>query len=198
MRLIVNSGGQAGVDRGALLAALDAHVEYSGWVPKGGRCEDRVMLLAGFPELKETESSEYPKRTELNVRDTDATIIVTPNGRLDSPGSRLTGRWCERLGKPYRVCIPSRLADCLLVLLRNWHQPVLRVNIAGTRESRCPGLQMTVYHAVLDTLTQARRLGLLEWHAESVEQSPVPKVGEGNVVDSDPTNGGTVDQPTLF
>lgn len=35
------SGGQTGVDRGALDAAISLDVPHSGWCPKGRRAEDR-------------------------------------------------------------------------------------------------------------------------------------------------------------
>ena len=38
MRIL--SGGQTGVDRGALDAAIASHIDYGGWCPKGGWAED--------------------------------------------------------------------------------------------------------------------------------------------------------------
>ena len=66
-KLTVISGGQSGVDRAALDAALQANVSIAGWCPKGRIAEDGV--LSDRYALRETPSSRYPERTEWNVRD---------------------------------------------------------------------------------------------------------------------------------
>jgi hypothetical protein len=48
------SGGQSGVDRAALDAALARGIEYGGWCPRGGWAEDFQRppgLLARYPKL---------------------------------------------------------------------------------------------------------------------------------------------------
>lgn len=161
MYVIITSGGQAGVDRGALLAALNTGVAYTGWVPKGGRCEDSAPILFMFPCLHETTTGDYRVRTELNVRDTDVTLIVTMDGRISSPGSRLTQQLCEQYRRPYRVCTIRQGEALLVQLFMNWRQPVLRVNIAGVRESRCPGIQEQTRWMLIHAIQQARQRGLL-------------------------------------
>ena len=37
------SGGQTGVDRAALDAAIELGIEYGGWCPNGGWAEDHVI-----------------------------------------------------------------------------------------------------------------------------------------------------------
>ena len=59
------SGGQSGVDRAALDAAIAAGVKIGGWCPKTRKAEDGVI-----PEiytLNETPSAEYDQRTEWNA-----------------------------------------------------------------------------------------------------------------------------------
>nr|NIR98506.1 hypothetical protein [Gammaproteobacteria bacterium]NIV21191.1 hypothetical protein [Gammaproteobacteria bacterium] len=63
------SGGQTGVDRAALDAALTLGVPCGGWCPAGRRAEDGV-IPARYP-LHETPSSDYAQRTAWNVRDSD-------------------------------------------------------------------------------------------------------------------------------
>src|SRR5687768_746683 len=95
----VISGGQAGVDRAALDAALALGYEVGGWCPQGRRAEDGPIPQR-YP-LKETVSEKYPTRTALNVRDADATLILHL-GTLCG-GSKLTAEVARRSHKPYRA-----------------------------------------------------------------------------------------------
>lgn len=159
--LRIRSGGQSGVDRGALLGALDTNVDYTGWVPKGGLCEDTTHLLEVFPHLRETESADYRQRTELNVRDAQATIVVTPSGTPTTPGSRLTVECCQRLNRPYRVVTPVQLSKTLCDLVWGWkNMPLIDVNIAGTRESKAPGIQNQVRLAIIDAIRKLDNSGI--------------------------------------
>jgi hypothetical protein len=91
------SGGQTGVDRAALDAAMDLGIDVGGWCPRGRKALDGV-IPAKFP-LKETRGKSYQTRTKWNVRDTDATLIIC----RDEPtgGTALTIKQCEALNKPY-------------------------------------------------------------------------------------------------
>ena len=95
----VISGGQTGVDRAALDAAVDAGIAISGWCPRGRRSEDG-RIPEDYP-LRETAARSYAVRTEWNVRDADGTLIVV----LDdiSSGTQLTLDLARRLGKPLSV-----------------------------------------------------------------------------------------------
>jgi hypothetical protein len=76
----VFSGGQTGVDRAALDEAIGRGMEWGGWCPKGGWAEDLTTppgLLTKYPHLRETPDSHPLERTEWNVRDSDATLIIT-------------------------------------------------------------------------------------------------------------------------
>jgi hypothetical protein len=73
----VTSGGQSGVDRAALDAAIACGVDYGGWCPRGGWAEDFPQppgLLANYPRLIETPSADPAQRTEWNVRDANAIL----------------------------------------------------------------------------------------------------------------------------
>ena len=52
------SGGQTGVDRGALDAALDLGIPCGGWCPRGRPAEDG-RVPERYP-LQETASADYP------------------------------------------------------------------------------------------------------------------------------------------
>ena len=68
------SGGQTGVDRAALDAALALGIPCGGWCPKGRKAEDGA-IPERYP-VAETESAAYEERTRLNVGDADATLIL--------------------------------------------------------------------------------------------------------------------------
>src|SRR2546430_15604495 len=82
----VISGGQTGVDQAALRAARDCGLAIGGWCPPGRECESGLIPLE-FP-LQETERERSPdapdvprsQRTELNVRDSDATLVIVAAG----------------------------------------------------------------------------------------------------------------------
>ena len=76
-KLIIVSGGQTGVDRAALDAAIARGIAYGGWCPQGGWAEDCPEppgVLARYPLLRETPSADPAQRTEWNVRDSDASL----------------------------------------------------------------------------------------------------------------------------
>ncbi len=135
LRLTVISGGQTGVDRAALDVALELGLPCEGWCPQGRRAEDGV-LPPRYP-LRETPSTEYPQRTRWNIRDADGTLILHAGG-LDR-GSALTARIAEQLRRPVLV-LAVRTAEAAAV--REWMRAnsVARLNVAGPRESRSPGI----------------------------------------------------------
>src|SRR5262245_42174345 len=91
------SGGQTGADRAALDFAIANGIEIGGWIPAGRLAEDGP-LAAWYAGLRETESADPAVRTALNVRDSDATVIVS-HGPL-AGGSLLTLEEAGRIGKP--------------------------------------------------------------------------------------------------
>ncbi len=138
------SGGQTGVDRAPLDAALDLGIPCGGWCPKGRRAEDGI-IPAIYP-LQETSSSAYPMRTEMNVQDSDGTLILT-QGSL-SGGTLLTLKLARKHRKPYILADLPREADASVV--REWcrKNQVHILNIAGPRESESPG----IYHLAVSFL----------------------------------------------
>lgn len=136
----VISGGQTGADRGGLLAARRLGLGLGGWCPRGRRAEDGAVP-AEWP-LRETPSPDYAQRTEWNVRDADATVVLTVGPATG--GSRLTVELAARLGRPLLHLDLQALSDGeAATALREWlvSRRVVTLNVAGSRESQVPGIQ---------------------------------------------------------
>jgi len=129
------SGAQTGADRAALDAAIERGLQAGGWVPKGRLAEDGA-IPARYTGLVEAESSDPAVRTALNVRDSDATLIVShgpPAG-----GSLLTLEAAHRERKPVLHVDMQQLAvDPAAARVREWLAEVdpAVLNVAGPRAS---------------------------------------------------------------
>jgi len=103
----IMSGGQTGVDRAALDAAMALGLPYGGWCPRGGWAEDHPTppgVRTRYPLLRETPSRDPATRTRRNVRDSDGTLILVDSRDVTlSRGTALTLAVAERLGKPHFI-----------------------------------------------------------------------------------------------
>jgi hypothetical protein len=134
------SGGQTGADRAALDFALARDLETGGWVPKERQAEDGA-IPAHYPGLVETGSPDPAVRTSWNVRDSDATLIVS-HGPLAS-GSLLTWHEARRMGRPLLHLDLSAVArDVAVARLCDWLSAVgpATLNVAGPRASEDPAV----------------------------------------------------------
>jgi Circularly permutated YpsA SLOG family len=147
--MILISGGQSGVDRAALDAAVARGIDYGGWCPRGGWAEDFLEppgLLAHYPKLEETPLADPAQRTEWNVRDADACLIVVEAGGIDvSRGTAFAQTVAHRHRKPVFLADLSAadvLQDALLWLRvqQARHGADLKLAIGGPRESEAPGI----------------------------------------------------------
>jgi len=130
------SGGQTGVDRGALDAAIALGFDHGGWCPQGRQAEDGRIPDCYL--LEETDSPDYPARTERNVLEGDVTLIFY-RGQL-SGGTLLTLRLAEEHQRPYlAVDLDSPIPPGAI---RKWlkEHGVEVLNVAGPRESQSPGI----------------------------------------------------------
>lgn len=133
------SGGQTGVDRGALDAAIKLGIAHGGWCPRGRLAEDGT--IPPRYRLAETDSPEYRVRTQQNVIDSDATLILY-RGRLQG-GTELTRQLAEKHHKP---CLLVDLDHpCRPEEVRQWiaQSAAETLNVAGPRESQQPGISTT-------------------------------------------------------
>jgi hypothetical protein len=130
------SGGQTGVDRAALDAAIELGIPHGGWCPRGRLAEDG--RIPDRYQLRESDSSEYPVRTEQNVLDSDATLILY-RGRL-SGGTELTRRLAQQHRRPNLAVDLDGSSDVAEVCRWLQEKEVQTLNVAGPRESQSPGI----------------------------------------------------------
>ena len=150
------SGGQDGVDLGGLAAAYNCGFDTGGHCPHFFKTHSGSNLELGVKyRLIETISTGYPRRTELNVMNSDATLIF--GSKLHSPGIALTRKFCKRYNKKFwEIQLPfpidmksSTLYKKLIDWLNENHVEVL--NIAGNRDKNTR--YGDHYHAVYFFLT---------------------------------------------
>ncbi len=116
--------------------ALELGMPCGGWCPKGRRAEDG-KIPDRYP-LEEVSSPEYPVRTQLNVEDSDGTLILSwgsPTG-----GTALTIKLARRLKKPYLLVDLSRGEDPQGVWEWRRKNQILVLKAAGPREGEAPGI----------------------------------------------------------
>jgi hypothetical protein len=153
--ICIVSGGQTGVDRTALDVAIELGLPHGGWCPRGRRAEDGP--IAEDYELRETESSEYHVRTEQNVIDSDATLVLTRGEPVG--GTALTIRFAHKHARPLLVVDLAR-SDTSPADGRDWiitgGYHVL--NVAGPRESQQPGIAKEAAEFLRSVLLEFRLL----------------------------------------
>ena len=141
------SDGQTGVDRSALEVAHSLGLPYGGIVPKGWLAEDGVVP-AEFDRMTEDSRKDYLHRMELNVINSDATLILSRTRELTGDTKR-TAEFCEKHNKPYWIDNPSvpnetdRGLEFLYWLEAEFGDKDIILNVAGPRESKEPGIQAT-------------------------------------------------------
>jgi len=139
------SGGQTGVDRAGLDAAIFHDIPHGGWCPEGRRAEDG--RIPDEYRLKETDSRNYTVRTQQNVIESDATLILFE--KTLSRGTKLTTKYARQHGRPmYQIDIigfrdwSEEQFDEEIQRVNQWiaAKNVNVLNVAGPRESSSPGI----------------------------------------------------------
>jgi hypothetical protein len=133
----IRSGGQTGVDRGALDFAIKKGIPHGGFCPKGRRSESG--RISDKYNLVETSSPDYPDRTQKNVAHSDGTLIISRGS--PSGGTKLTEQIAIRYNKPRFVVNLKRPLDAEKFVAWVCEHNISEVNVAGPRESKQSGIQ---------------------------------------------------------
>ncbi len=153
--LIIVSGGQTGVDRGALDAALAAGLSCGGFCPAGRRAEDG--RVPGRYPLTPTTGADYAERTRANVADSDGTLILCPGA--PTGGTGLTMVCCRELDRPFLLLDPARedtLAGAGRAAAFVETARIRRLNVAGPRSSDWPGGYRFAYGLISELISCLR------------------------------------------
>ncbi len=165
LRKIV-TGGQTGVDRAALDAAILSEFEYGGWCPKG-RLDENGKIPETYKNLREisgefkTDKENYDARTKKNITDSDATLIIVPKLPLPvkiKDGTLLTIDDAKKQNKPNLLVDLSKSIDSNCELIVNWiiENKISTLNIGGPRESNCPGIYKSSLQLIKIALPQCK------------------------------------------
>lgn len=149
----VVSGGQTGVDRAALDAAIALHIPHGGYCTKGRRAEDGYITFRYH--LTELDDLKYEVRTERNVMESDGTLIIADE-RLTG-GTLLTSKLCAERKKPLLKITSAGPEDP-----ESFHQwlsdsGISTLNVAGPRESRTPGIYQRTFDLLSALLERYKR-----------------------------------------
>jgi len=145
--LKIISGGQTGVDRAALDAALRHGINCGGWCP-AGRLDEFGKIPDHYP-IQELRDGGFTERTLQNVKDSDGTVVIYP-GELRG-GTDRTVRFCVELERPYQLIDASRIAaqDAAKLIADFVRKNAIGIlNVAGPRQSEWPEGYDYAFHAL--------------------------------------------------
>ena len=131
------SGGQTGVDRAALDAALAADFPCGGWCPADRNAEDGP-IPERYPMSLFTEGG-YRLRTLKNVQLSDGTAILF--SQFLSGGTKLARDMCIREKKPFIVLDATQISverAVKAVVRFIGENEIQTMNVAGPRASGWP------------------------------------------------------------
>lgn len=151
------SGGQAGAERAVLDWAIENQVEHGGWCPQGRRAEDGS--IPEIYELRETKTRNYAEALEKNIRESDATLIVTLSRKL-SGALKHTVETAKRARKPLlHLSKNVPLAENALRLRAFIEdERIEKLHITGSRASDEEGIEEFV-SALFSTLATLEEVG---------------------------------------
>lgn len=121
-------------------------ISLGGWCPLGGFDENNQSIFKKYP-LKEITGLSFPdsisERTKRNIEDSDGTLIILPSIPIPKhiqDGILLTMNHALEKRKPFlMIAVDDETAvNQFQIWIREHH--IKTLNVAGPRESSCPGI----------------------------------------------------------
>ena len=143
------SGGQTGVDRGALEAAMALGLDFGGWAPHGWIAEDGTIPAPYRERIQKHPSmggraQDYRERTKANVRDSHATLILVDSLPLSGYAELADDTAFTMMRSHNTIAMSAANAKGeALEWLRQFlgMSSALVLNVTGPSESEAPGVQ---------------------------------------------------------
>lgn len=157
MLKLVVSGCQMGADLGGIKAAKDCGFATGGYMPLGYLTEDGPKPeYATLYNAVELSSANYVERTYKNVEESDGTIRFAKD--FLSRGEICTQnalRKYNKLNFDINVTLPLPIPEEIVhwILIND----IKTLNIAGNRESVCPGIEKNVYNFLTKVFTLLKK-----------------------------------------
>ncbi len=143
------SGGQTGADRAALEAAQFLGIKTGGYSPKGFLTETGPDFYHSKFKLKQTASNDFAKRTILNIKHSDGTVVFSKSENLEKygKGTKLTILTAKKFKKPL-IINPAKIQ-----FLKWLNQNKINIlNVAGSRLSENKKIYSAVFGFLLSAL----------------------------------------------
>lgn len=147
------SGGQTGVDRAGLDAAIALNIEHGGYVPKGRKAEDGQVPQKYH--MEEMKKGGCPARTKKNIEASDGTVIFCQS--RPSTGTKLTVDHAVQIKKPVLVLeIDAVSKQAAVGMIREWiaRENIEVMNVAGPRQSSAPIVALMAKKILIEALSE--------------------------------------------
>ena len=141
------SGGQPGVERAALDAAIKLNIPHSGWAYKTRRTDEGI--LPDKYGVKESVDVSFTDRIEKNVLDSDATAILT-HGSL-TMGLKIVKDYAEKHNRSYlHVDLNENPLNLASALLRKWmiNNQLEAIYFTGSKSTGGPNINQEVIQII--------------------------------------------------
>ena len=136
-KISIITSSKEGADRAALDWSLENGMPHGGWCPLGSLAGDTP--LDPKYRLKETETEAILESVDCNVRDSDATLIISIGPKATGPAQKAS-TYSKKQKKPvlhvHRAVLGA--AERVVEFIDKYY--IRRLHVTGTNETEEPGI----------------------------------------------------------